>query len=267
MIAAPAAPFVHLDVTALQDFASEMPVDRLEPKGDELHPACQSRARQGDPVPGAQDRFLPVERKVVAVFGHRDAGQKPGGGDAAFLRQRGQRRDDWRGVLVHARDIFWPNEDAADVAGRFAIEQLGALLADAAPLAGIGGDLLGLEDLFHNGKVRGNPFAAFTLGPGLQGDGLLFKKAGPVFSRRLRFLLQRQHQLQLPGMEFFTRGPKHPAQNEIHLLPQELVFLPQALVLRFQMLEHFQQALDLLEGDVFAGLFHSKKYTACCLPA
>jgi hypothetical protein len=67
-------------------------------------------------------------------------------------------------------------------------------------------------------------------------------------------------------MEFFARGPKHPAQNEIHLLPQELVFLPQALVLGFQMLEHFQQALDLLEGDIFAGIFHSIKYTACCVP-
>ncbi len=92
MIAAPAAPFVDLDVTALQDFASEVAVDRFEPKGDEFHPACQSRARQGDPVPGAQDGFLPVERKVIAVFGHRDAGQKPGGGDAAFLRQCGQGR-------------------------------------------------------------------------------------------------------------------------------------------------------------------------------
>jgi hypothetical protein len=34
------------------------------------------------------------------------------------------------GVLLRARDMLGPDEDAADVTGRFAVEQLTALLAD-----------------------------------------------------------------------------------------------------------------------------------------
>ena len=250
--------FVHLNVTALQDFALEMPVNRLEPKGDQFHPACQRRARKGDPVAGAQDRFLPVEWKMVAVFGHGDAGQKAGRGDAAFLRQCGKWRDDRRGVLILARDILGPNDHAADVAGGFAVEQLGALLADAAPLFGLGGDLLGLEDFLDDGQMLRNPLAAFTLGARLGRDGLPLKKEGGLaFSRRLGFLLQAQHQLQLAGMKLLARRPKHPAQNIVHFLAQKPVFLLKAFVLGLEALEFFHQALDVLEGDVFAGLVHS----------
>ena len=262
MIAAPAAPFINLHIPALEDFGSKVPVDGFEPEGHEFHPPCQRGAGQRDAVPGAQDRFLPVERKVVAVFGHGDAGQQARGGDAAFLRLRGKRGNDRRGFIVLTGDIFGPDDDAAVILGGIAIEHLCALFANAAPLGGFGGNLLGLDDLFDGGQMSGNALAGFAFGPWLGGEcGLPVireEEGGLVFSRLFGFLGQREHQLELARVELFARGPEHPAQNEIHLLAQEAVFMVQALVLGHELGLPFLQAAELLKGDVFAGFFHSK---------
>src|SRR6266849_3108576 len=59
----------------------EAGLQRLQPPTSAAHPVRKSRAMDIDSVPG-EDLALPVKRKVIAVLGDQDMGEKTGTGEA-----------------------------------------------------------------------------------------------------------------------------------------------------------------------------------------
>ena len=114
-------------------------------------------------MPCGEDFFLPVERKVVAVFADDDGGKQPRCCDAAVL-QGVESRDDGRCKRVIFAHVFLPNDVPFEELRGLVIEQLGDFFADAAPLAGAAFYRLGDDSFFDDAKIIRRPRLALFLG-------------------------------------------------------------------------------------------------------
>ena len=73
-------------------------------------------------MPLKKDLFLPIQRQMVAVFGHQDVRQQARRGQAAVLQPFRQRRDHRGKGRRNAGNIFFADGAAAQKAGRFVIQ-------------------------------------------------------------------------------------------------------------------------------------------------
>ena len=125
-----------------EDVLGEPGLQRLQPPDGSADPVGERRAIQLDALPG-EDLALPVERKVIAVFGDQDMGEQSRGGQALGDRTlRGRRlMDRPAGPAAIARPA-----DADDPQPRrHMVEHLADGLADQVQLAAAAGAGLMLD--------------------------------------------------------------------------------------------------------------------------
>ena len=107
-------------------------LQRLQPPDGAANPVGERRAVQLDTVPG-EDLALPVERKVIAIFGDQDMSEKAGRGHALGDRPlRGRRL--MNGAAGPAA-IAWPADADDTKPRRHMIEHLADGLADQVQFA------------------------------------------------------------------------------------------------------------------------------------
>lgn len=183
-------------------------------------------------VAAGEDLFLPVERKVIAVFAHEDLGQQSGRGQAAFAQALGQRRDDGSQIGVGAVNVFAADDPPAQEAAGFVIELFVHFLADAAPGLRRGLHRFGIDDLFDERKIfrqaRGAHFAGTGRVRFRHGWQRLGRRRGAGGGGQL------QEQFELRGIDGFTAGAENAAHERIDLLAQERVLLARLLQRRLQ---------------------------------
>src|SRR5580658_6167334 len=95
------------------------------------YPLRHALARQVHPMAAPVDLFLPVQRKVVAVFAYKDLRQQPWRGDATLLELLRQRRDDWRVLALPAMHVLSPDQPPPNESGRLVVELLADFLSYA----------------------------------------------------------------------------------------------------------------------------------------
>jgi len=104
-------------------------VNRAQKPGGAADPVGKRRAIEVDPLAGV-DLGLPVERKVIGVFGDQDLGDRRLGRQAAF-DQSSRRRRLHHDVLACPAGVFGPTHDQDPELGRHDVESLASVLADA----------------------------------------------------------------------------------------------------------------------------------------
>jgi hypothetical protein len=125
-------------------------------------------------------------------------------------------------VKVNAVNVFATDHAAAQKTGRLVIQLLADLFPDAAPALRRGFHWVGINHLFHDGQVVGQPGCAFLAGTN---GGRLRHGHGHHHLRRGGWR-QLQEQLQLGRVKLLAAGAKHPPHQQINLLPQELILPP-----------------------------------------
>jgi hypothetical protein len=139
----------------------EAGLQRLQPPTSAAHPVRQGRAVDLDALPG-EDLALPVKRKVIAVFGDQDMGEKTGTGEALGDRtlRGGGLMNSPAGPAAIARSA-----DADDSKPRgHMIEHLADSLADHMEFAAAAraGSMLEIEPNVLAGQMRRQ---AWSIGP------------------------------------------------------------------------------------------------------
>ena len=119
--------FIYLDIAAAEHVAPDLLIDRLEPFRGQRDPFGHRLARQPDLVARPVDRFLPVERKMIAIFAHDDLREEPRCHEAALQERIGQRRDDGHGIEHAALHILGAHRAPAQEARGFIVEPFAEL--------------------------------------------------------------------------------------------------------------------------------------------
>ncbi|MEN9576773.1 MAG: hypothetical protein RL514_4628 [Verrucomicrobiota bacterium] len=145
--------FIHLHIAVRQDARADVFVNELQPLGGQCHPPGQCLTRQMHLVAVPEDLFLPIQRKVIAVFADQHLRQQARCGQAAIQQPFRQGCDHGRLVEFHPVNVFAADHAAAQKAGRFVIELFADFLADATPALRRGFHRLGINHFFDSRQV------------------------------------------------------------------------------------------------------------------
>jgi len=186
---------------------------------------------------------------------HDHLRQKTGRGEAAFLQHRRQRGDDRHGVEFAAFDILAPDQAPTQETRRFVVELFAHFLPNQTPRLRLGLDRERIDDLLHARQVLGQPGLFLTRGRwDLRAPWGLRRRHGlGGFSRRASF----QQEFKLLGIHLFAACAEDALDEQVHLLFEERVLLPQLCVLLQQFLFAFGGHWGGMRGR-FAELFHPR---------
>ena len=125
--------FIHEQVARALEDVRKPPGQRRQVIASRADPSGQRRAVQLDTGPG-EDLRLPVQGKVVGIFGDKDLRDQRLRGQPAFdqMRRRGRLRDTLR---TGPAGIFGTDRDDYPELRRHAVKALGAVFADSHHLA------------------------------------------------------------------------------------------------------------------------------------